>query len=246
MAEEATMGALCTRFETARSSNAWDAELDAALGAEAATSIRDELGGWLTAGIPLLARSDAFVGRLRALEGVDDGASLVFTAVAGFPAVDAGFPESVASTWTANARDNVTLGATIAFNPAALLVLAAGAPARSDESSASNVAEALALHGGRCQSVATSLTARGQAVGQSCVGCDEACTRMLCERGVARLVGRASDALALEPAELRLAATGSAEVGEQAELETLDGSWVGALDAANRSSELAGELTASN
>jgi hypothetical protein len=67
---------------------------------------------------------------------------------------------------------------------------------------------------------------------------------LLCLRGLERLVVRASNALDVERAELRLAATGAAEVGDQAELRALEGSWVGALDAANRSSELAGELLA--
>jgi hypothetical protein len=244
MEEEATMSAICARFGTVRGSNAWDAELEAALGVDAATSIRDDLGRWLTAGVPSLARDDAFVGTLSALPDVADGASLALTSVAGFPAGDAGFPESIDSTWTADARDSVTLGATIDFNPAALLVLTARAPAKLDVPEASTVGDALALRGARCETVSATLIARGQAVGQSCLGCDADCTRLLCERGMERLVSRASGALADEPAALRLAATGAATVGDQAELETLDGSWVGALDAANRSSQLAGQLVA--
>jgi len=61
---------------------------------------------------------------------------------------------------------------------------------------------------------------------------------------MARLVARASAALSEDLAELQLAATGLAEVGEQAELQALIGSWVGALDAAGQASELAGELEA--
>jgi hypothetical protein len=244
MQEEAMAGAVCSTFGSARESIAWDDELEVALGEEAASSIRDDLAGWLAGGIPALAREDALVATLAAEPDVMGAASLVWHTIAGFPASDAGFPESAAATWTADARDNVSLGATIEFNPAALLVLGAAEPATTDVPGASSVAEALALRGGRCDTVTAALVARGQGPGQSCLGCDAACTSMLCERGLERLVIRASDALAEEPATLRLAATGFAEVGEQAELRTLDGSWVGALDAANRASELAGDLEA--
>jgi hypothetical protein len=246
MQEEATAGALCSAFGSARESSSWDDEVGASLGMNAASAIRDELGGWLAAGIPSLAQEDALVATLAAEPDVMGAASLVWLSIAGFPASDAGFPERAAATWTADARDNVTLGATIRFNPAALLVLGAAEPATSDVAEATSVAQALAIRGGRCDAVTTALVLRGQGPDQSCLGCDVACTRLLCERGLGRLVVRASNALDAdsERAELRLAATGAAKVGDQAELRTLEGSWVGALDAANRSSELTGELAA--
>jgi hypothetical protein len=244
MDEAALTGSLGTCFANVRVSNRWDAELETVLGAAGATSIRNDLGGWLTAAVPSLARDDAFLARVTAEPTVVGGANLVFETVAGFDARDAGFPESVLSTWTADADDKVSLGATIFFNPAALLVLSAREPATSDEPEASTVAETLALRGARCDTVTEVLTTHGQSVGQSCRGCDAACTRLLCEQGLDRLVSRAADALADDMAELRLAATGTAEVGTQAELRMLEGSWVGALDAANRSSDLAGDLSA--
>jgi hypothetical protein len=244
MQEEAMAGAVCSTFGSARDSIAWDDELEVALGEQAMTSIRDDLGGWLAGGIPSLARDDALVATLAAEPDVMGAASLVWHTIAGFPASDAGFPESAGATWTADAHDNVSLGATIEFNPAALLVQSAADPAMNDVPEASSVAQALAIRGERCDTVTAALVARGQGPGQSCLGCDADCTRLLCERGLERLVVRASKALDAEPATLRVAATGSAEVGEQAELRTLDGSWVGALDAANRSSELTGELSA--
>jgi hypothetical protein len=244
MDEAALAGPLGSRFANARVSSRWDIELETALGTEGATSIRDDLGGWLTASVPSLAREDAILGRITAYTTVMDGANLVFETVSGFAARDAGFPASVAATWTADAHDNVSLGATILFNPAAWLVLSAQDSATSDEPDASSVGEALALRGARCDAVTEVLTTHGQRVGESCVGCDVTCTRLLCEQGLELLVNRAANALADEQAELRLAATGAAEVGSQAELRALDGSWVGALDAANRSSELAGDLSA--
>lgn len=248
MQEEAMAGALCGSFGTARGSSSWDVELENALGTDFATSIRDELGGWLTAGIPSLAQEDALVATLAAEPDVTGAASLVWRSIAGFPASDAGFPERASATWTADARDNVTLGATIDFNPAALLVLGAAEPATSDIPEATSVSQALAISGGRCDAVTAALVLRGQGPEQSCLGCDAACTRLLCERGLERLVVRAGNALDAdtERAELRLAATGAAEVGDQAELRTLEGSWVGALDAANRSSELTGDLAAAD
>ena len=138
----------------------------------------------------------------------------------------------------------MSLGSIIEFNPAALLVLAAEEPATSDVPEASTLAQALTLRGARCDAVTEVLTSHGQGVGLSCVGCDATCTRRLCERGLEELVARAANALADDLAELQLVATGSAEVGNEAELRTLSGSWVGALDAANRASQLAGDLTA--
>jgi hypothetical protein len=170
-------------------------------------------------------------------------AELALETVAGFDARDAGFPASVACTWTADAHDNVAFGGTLRFNPAALLVLAALEPALADEAGATTLEQALALRGERCEMVTATLTANGQGVDQSCLPCDVECTRELCERGLLRLVNRAVEALA-DAAELQLAATGYAEVGEQAELETLEGSWVGNLDAANSPSELSGDVSA--
>jgi hypothetical protein len=243
MEEAALAGSLGSRFANARDSNGWDAELVTALGAEGATSIRNDLGGWLSTAVPTLARDDAFIARVTAEPTRTDGANWAFETIVGFSARDAGFPANVAAIWTADAHDNVSLGATFLFNPAALLVLSAREPATNDEPDASSLAEALALRGARCDAVTEVLTTHGQRVGESVVGCDAACTRQLCEEGLELLVTRAADALADEQAELRLAATGVAEVGSQAELRMLEGSWVGALDAANRSSELAGDLT---
>jgi hypothetical protein len=146
----------------------------------------------------------------------------------------------------ADASDNVVVGTTLSFNPSALLVLAARAPARVDEPEATSLAGALSLRAGRCDTIATTLTASGQGPGQSCSDCALACTRLLCENGIARLVDRASAALDADAdrASLLIAATGRGVVGEQAELQSLDGSWVGALDAADHTSELGGDLSA--
>ncbi|HEX6276959.1 MAG TPA: hypothetical protein VFZ53_28155 [Polyangiaceae bacterium] len=245
MEEEATDAALCTgnRFANARESNAWDDELALALGAAAGSSIRDDLGGWLEAGVPALAQDDAFVGALRAVPDMTGHAELTLDSVAGFDARDAGFAARAECTWMADAHDNVVFGATLGFNPAALLLLAAEEPALTDEPDAESLEQALALHGGRCDTVTLTLTTNGQGVDQSCLPCDVDCTRLLCERGLARLVSRASDAL-VDGAELRLAATGVAEVGDQAELRTLVGTWVGDLDAADMPAEVSGEMEA--
>jgi hypothetical protein len=245
MAEEATAGGFCSgnRFENARESNAWDDKLTMALGADATASIRDDFAAWLEAGIPSLARDRAFVGTLESLADVPGGAELTLDSVAGFDASDVGVEESVECTWKADADDKVVLGATLSFNPGALLVLAAREPAVADESDATALEGALALHRGRCDTVTATLTANGQGIDQSCLPCDVGCTRLLCERGLARLVGRASSSLAGE-AELRIAATGAAKVGEQAELQALEGTWVGDLDAADTPSELSGALSA--
>ncbi|HVR18067.1 MAG TPA: hypothetical protein VMS65_00175, partial [Polyangiaceae bacterium] len=135
MEEEATAGAVCTgnRFGNARESNGWDLELATALGATAATSIRDDFGAWLAQGVPSLAQDEAFVGEIGAVPDMTGRAELALESVAGFDAGDAGFPASVACTWTADAHDNVAFGGTVRFNPAALLVLAALEPALGDE-----------------------------------------------------------------------------------------------------------------
>jgi hypothetical protein len=248
MQEEASESAVCGNngFTSARNTYAWDSELTAAFGAQSATRFRDDLGGWLAAGVSSLATDDTFVGTLSAEPGVVGQANLVLSSVAGFRPGDAGFDRSVSATWTADASDNVVVGTTLRFNPSALLVLAALAPARMDEPGATSLAGALSLRAGRCDTIATTLTARGQVPGQSCAACALDCTRELCEGGIARLVARASAALDADAdrASLRIAATGLAVVGEQAELTSLDGSWLGALDAADHTSELGGELSA--
>jgi hypothetical protein len=245
MADEATAAAVCTgnRFGNARESNAWDDKLTTALGAAATASIRDDLAAWLEAGIPGIARDDALVGTLASVEGEPGRAELTLETIAGFDASDAGVEEGVDCTWMADAHDKVVLGTTFGFNPAALLVLAARDPAVADEPEATTLEGALAARDGRCETVTTTLTTNGQGIDQSCLPCDAACTRLLCERGLARLVARASAALA-DGAELRIAATGSAEVGDEAELQALEGTWVGDLDAADTPSKLSGALSA--
>jgi hypothetical protein len=217
--------------------------LATALGAGAASSIRDDLGSWLAAGAPSLARDDAFAGTLAALPEDTGRAELRLESVAGFDALDAGFPESTSCTWTADAHDNVALGATLEFNPAALLLLAAEEPALADEPSAASLDEALAYRDDRCDVVTATLTTNGQGIEQSCLDCDVECTRLLCQRGIARLVMQAFAELEGE-AELRFAATGAAEVGDEAELVSLEGTWVGDLDAADMPSELSGMMSA--
>ena len=67
MQEEATAGAVCTgnRFGNARESNAWDVELATALGAAAATSIRDDFGAWLRGGRAVARARRGVRGRAR-------------------------------------------------------------------------------------------------------------------------------------------------------------------------------------
>jgi hypothetical protein len=248
MEEEATASGVCgvNGFTSARNANAWDSELAGAFAAQPATAFRDDLGGWLAQGVASLAIDDAFVGTLTAEPDVVGQANLVLSSVAGFRPRDAGFARSVGATWMADASDNVVVGTTLSFNPSALLVLAARAPASMDEPEATSLAGALSLRAGRCDTIAATLTASGQGPGQSCADCTLDCTRALCESGIERLVARASAALDADAdrASLLIAATGLAAVGEQAELQSLDGSWVGALDAADHTSELGGELSA--
>jgi hypothetical protein len=244
MQEEASAGMICDSFGSASTANAWAEELRTALGTDSPSAIRDDLEAWLRAGFPTLARDDAFVGTLSATPGVVDHALFTLTSVGGFAPSDAGFAGGFDATWTADAGDNVVIGTTLSFNPSALLVLGARAPARAAVSGASTVASALALHDSRCATVATTLTSSGQGPGQSCTSCDLDCTRALCNRALSAIARRASSALASDPAELRVGATGAAEVGEQAELQTLEGSWIGMMNAANTASEIGGALTA--
>jgi hypothetical protein len=211
-------------FQAARKAGQWDDYLRSTL-PDGGASLRTALGGWLTDGVHGLNFGELVVGQLK---GASGSAAPHFTveSVLGLSPDLSSFELAGKPTWSAEPDDSVLVGLQLRFDPVGLVLGAATAPALAAETHAGGVGEALA--DSFCDTVATVLVARGEAAKQSLIGCDLACTVELCGAGMAALLDAAS-APAKEPATLEIAVTGSGGVGDDANLTSLSGSWIGKL-----------------
>jgi hypothetical protein len=207
-----------TAFASKRGSDKWDTRVREALGEGAATVLREPFEGWLAAGLADLDGERAFRGVLAPSAEAAGSAELALAEVFGQEPKKAGFTVENRGSWMAVA-DVVLIGMTLDFNPHAFLVSAARASAIAGSEDAASTGEALAelLP---CSLVATALQAPDHCGGD----CES-----LCVDGLELLVANAAKA-PLDLAKLRIAATGAAGVGADAEFDNLDGSWIGQLE----------------
>ena len=232
-----------TAFRSARGAAAWDTRLEAALGDSASDFLRAPLSRFLALGLSS-GREDLVEARLSAIEDEQERALVTIRRVAHGPPEEAGFLTEFRATWQADAADNVLIGTGFSFSAPALLLSLAKGPATTEVPTSTSVDGALAALA-PCDAIAEVLVQYGQANGDSYTGCDLECTLALCEAGVGSLVERFA---ALDPdatSSIDIAATGSAAVGRNAELEGLDGSWVGNLDVGSTAAQLTGSLRSS-
>lgn len=222
-------------FADDRKKNGWDDAVRDALGANAAEALRGPLGRWLQAGLTNLPASGGLTG---ALTGTMSGPpSVSLDSVFGLSAADSGFTPSGTASWEAGADDRVVIGMSMALDPAAFLLAQALAPAQADVPDAEDLAGALA-ESAPCGTVAAALVAAGVKRGRSTANCDADCTERLCDDAVGDLVAALDTGSA--DATLDVALTASGTVGDDAELTSFSGRWLGRFTTPDGSSSLTG------
>lgn len=228
-------------FSTTRAAQGWDGQLRAALGAsQAARSVRAPLERFLRAGLAEMKLDRAFETELSADAGTP---RLALEKSFGFDAESVRVNVVGTPGFSADPRDSMLLGVELEFPPARLLLSSARAPAREEVDGADDVSEAIAELVS-CEVVAETLLGYGLSAGTANADCDADCAVELCQDAVAELVDRANEASDGELARLSLAVTGPGQVGADAELTALDGSWLGKFSLGQVTADLGGNATA--
>jgi hypothetical protein len=228
-------------FASARDQGGWDAALGTAFGQGASRRLRDPAQRWIDAGLATFDSASTFSGTLGAA-----GADALFklSNVAGLAPSIAGFASSFPATWSADSSDTLLLGTELSWVPSRLVTALATAPALLEYPVATRVEEALALSVD-CQLVSNVLLVYGANAGSALYnGCDASCGSSTCALAVGNLWKRATLASGANLASLTVTATGSADVGDAAEITKLQGSWVGQLTDRDGKSPASGALTA--
>ena len=237
---DATPSASQDAFSTTRQTQSWDAALTTAFGDGAATRLRAPADRWLTAGLKQFYASDTFNGRLGALY---DGALFKLATVAQVPAESAGFPSSFPVTWSTDSSDTLLFGTELDWIPSRLITALAEPPARLEFPKASSVQAALA-QSVDCDLVASTILAHGAVAGSAAyAGCDLECTVAACTDAVSALWKLGRDSSGSFSARLKVTGSGSTEVGDDASISSLDGSWLGQLQIAPDTAEASGPLS---
>jgi hypothetical protein len=237
---DATPTANRDAFSTTRQIQSWDSALTTAFGDGATTRLRTPADRWLKAGLNRFFASDTFNGELGALY---DGALFKLATVAQVPAENAGFPSSFQVTWSTDSNDTLLFGTELDWIPSRLVTALAVAPALLEFPKVNSVQAALA-ESVDCNLVASTLVAHGSVMGSAAYdGCDSSCTAAACTGAVSALWKLASDSSGSFSARLSVTGSGSTEVGDDASISSLDGSWLGQLQIAPDTAEAAGPLS---
>jgi len=238
---DATPAATRDAFNAARMQNDWDSALDSAFGKSAARRLRDPAQRWLSAGLLALDAPNAFIGQVRSLGG---GAVFTPTSVGAASPSSAGFPGSFACTWSADSNDTVLLGMILNWQPSRLVTALAVAPALLEFPEATSAELALSLSVD-CTAVGQVLLANGiDPSSAAFASCDSSCAASLCSNAVAAAWSKAQRSSGAEIAMLSVTATGTAEVGDDAQATSLAGSWVGELRTERATAQVSGALSA--
>lgn len=204
-----------TPFDEAREARGWDAALSGHF-AEASVSLLAtaeklllETAQWL----PLSAGLAGSIGPSSA-----DAATFELQSI-----FELSTSTSVPFTFSASADDIVHLGGELSFLPLHLLAEAALETARAQAPSADTIPSALAELIG-CEVLPEVLLGDEPALGECDAAClVDACTEALATRWEAAMKDET-------PAKWKLTASGDAQVGNEAELRGIDGSWVGSIE----------------
>ncbi|MEO6601627.1 MAG: hypothetical protein ABIQ16_17255 [Polyangiaceae bacterium] len=228
-------------FATARDQGGWDDALAVAFGGAAARRTRGPAERWLDAGLATFYSASTFSGTL---SSAGTGAQFKLSKVAGLTPSLAGFASSFPVTWSADSSDTLLLGTELSWVPSRLATALALAPALLEFPAAASVEEALALSVD-CTLVSNVLLAYGANAGSSLYdGCDASCGSSTCATALGSLWKKATLASATNVASLAVTATGTADVGDVAEVTKLQGSWVGELADGDSKAAASGALTA--
>ncbi|MEI9940421.1 MAG: hypothetical protein WDO69_24670 [Pseudomonadota bacterium] len=230
-------------FNVARSDNDWDSELESAFGKNAARRMRDPAVRWMTAGLLALNAPDALVGHVTALSGA---ASFTLSSVGTATPTNAGFPGFVLGTWSADSSDTLLLGMDLSWVPSRLVTALAVAPALLEFPDVTSAELALS-RSVDCAQVGQVLVTYGVSPGSAALAsCDQSCAMSLCSNAVAAAWRRAQLSSGTATATLSITASGTAQVGDDAQATKLDGGWVGELRTDDGTAQVSGALSASS
>ncbi len=229
-------------FTAARTQGNWESALATAFGKNAARRMRDPAQRWLDAGRLSFDAVDTFAGNL-APKG--DDALLVLSRVVQASPAAAGFASGFQTTWSADSSDTLLLGSELSWLPSRLATALAEPPALLEFPQATTVEGALTLSVD-CTLVANVLVVYGSSPGTLYGSCDQACAVSACASAVASAWSKARNASGNSAATLGFTATGTATVGDEAEITSLHGSWVGELVIGDSHATGSGALSASS
>jgi len=240
---EATPAVNRDAFSAARSENDWDNALEGAYGKSGGRRLRDPAQRWLNAGLLALNSPNALVGRVSSQA---NGPSFTLSAVGPAAPSAAGFPGAFDVTWSADSHDTLLLGMDLTWTPSRLVTALAVAPALLEFPQATSAETALASSVD-CAQVGRVLVASADSPDATTfASCDESCAVSLCNNAVAAAWSRAQLSSNGEIATLSVTATGTAQVGDEAQATKLDGSWVGELRTGETKAPVSGALSASS
>lgn len=180
--------------------------------------LSSKLDALLTGSAAAVSSEDVFVGELQ-LQG--ENSAFYLTSAAGVPIAVSGF--FVGSTWSLSIEsgDTFVLGGSLSYEPLRWLV--AIAEASSSPSPAQQLSEAA-----QCSDVAELLSALTED-GPS-LGCDSACLSTSCVQALTNAWEQQSTAGNDLLTTLQVGITGTAYAGGAAEIQTMEGAWVGRLE----------------
>lgn len=228
-------------FSAAREQGDWAGALNTAFGQNAARRLRDPAKRWLAAGLIAFKAPNTFSGTLGP---AGDQALFTLSTVAGLDPSKTGFANSFPATWSVDSSDTLLLGTELSWVPSRLLSALAAAPALLEYPAATSLEQALALSVD-CELVANVLLSHGATAGGSIYsGCDASCGARACSTALGNAWKKASAVSGTSVASLTVTATGSAQVGDAAEIVDLDGTWVGDLVDGTGNASASGTLTA--
>jgi len=234
-------------LENARTGENWDVALRAYWGATANSKLHDASSAWFTAGRQRFSEADhLFTGTLTPIvqptSPLDQrSADLTLLSVADLEG-QTGFVNRAQVSWSASSDDTLVLGTDLYFVASELLQALAQASALAGQTEATSAAELLATQLD-CAGLSATLTAAGANAQLAYDGCDGACLTDLCQSAVAAIWQRGGDATGLAPVHLSITATGTARVGDTAEVVGVGGNWIGALTSGDETNKTGGVLT---
>ena len=223
-----------TEFSSRRPSLGWDA-LVAASFQQKSVSLRDEVSGFIDAGLKL--EPAQLSGHLMSAGATPGHALLSVKALGSVGAAAAGIPDSRPVSWTANPNDKLMLGGTLPWVPSRYLGSVAANGAAATMPASTSVAAELAS--------SAQCNALGSALGDI-AGCDATCLANACAAAIAARweLGLRASTTAGILGEIAITASGAATVDDTAAPQGFTGSWLGAVSAGTTSASVQGSATA--
>lgn len=215
-----------TAYDQARAAQSWRAALVAGLAPELpGNGLRTLVQDWMRAGLDRLEQPGALRGTL-VVSGADGAAAFTLQSVIGLSPEAAGFVAENGASAVVEMEDFLRLGTTLDWQPSPLLSQAATLTALERDPERVSAADAMATQFG-CDDVA-SILVEASTTDEAFAGCDEACTRGLCEAAMGELWSRVAGS-ALPSVPWQISAAARAVVDAQARPISVDGSWIGSL-----------------